>query len=68
MNLQVIASPDGDIVWVSVPLPGSVHDKKAEWVWGMLDELERVGLVALADKGYLGNMHARIRYRGKNKS
>ena len=22
MNLQVIASPDGDIVWVSGPLPG----------------------------------------------
>jgi hypothetical protein len=30
MNLQVIASPDGDIVWVSGALPGSVHDKKAE--------------------------------------
>jgi DDE superfamily endonuclease/Helix-turn-helix of DDE superfamily endonuclease len=29
MNLQVIASPDGDILWVSGPLPGSVHDKKA---------------------------------------
>jgi hypothetical protein len=32
MNLQVIASPTGDIVWVSGALPGSVHDKKAEWV------------------------------------
>ena len=31
MNLQVIASPDGDILWVSGALPGSVHDKKAEW-------------------------------------
>ena len=30
MNLQVIASPGGDIVWVSGTLPGSVHDKKAE--------------------------------------
>ena len=30
MNLQVIASPDGDILWVSGALPGSVHDKKAE--------------------------------------
>jgi Helix-turn-helix of DDE superfamily endonuclease/DDE superfamily endonuclease len=30
MNLQVIAGPDGDIVWVSGALPGSVHDKKAE--------------------------------------
>jgi len=34
MNLQVIASPDGDILWVSGALPGSVHDKKAEWIWG----------------------------------
>ena len=38
MNLQVIASPDGDILWVSGALPGSVHDKKAEWIWGVLDE------------------------------
>jgi hypothetical protein len=33
MNLQVIASPAGDIVWVPGPLPGAVHDKKAEWIW-----------------------------------
>ena len=32
MNLQVIASPDGDLLWVSGALPGSVHDKRAEWV------------------------------------
>src|SRR5689334_18551721 len=30
MNLPVIASPGGDIVWVSGALPGAVHDKKAE--------------------------------------
>jgi hypothetical protein len=29
MNLQVIADPRGDILWVSAALPGSVHDKKA---------------------------------------
>ena len=52
MNLQVIASPDGDILWVSGALPGSVHDKKAEWIWGVLAELEAAGLVTLADKGY----------------
>src|SRR5215471_896462 len=45
MNLQVIASPGGDILWVSGALPGSVHDKKAEWIWGVLAELEAVGLV-----------------------
>jgi hypothetical protein len=67
MNLQVIASPSGDIVWVSGPLPGSVHDKKAEWVWGVLAELEAAGLVTLADKGYRGSTWAKIPYRGKNK-
>jgi hypothetical protein len=51
MNLQVITSPDGDIPWVSGALPGPVHDKKAEWIWGVLAELEAVGLVTLADKG-----------------
>ena len=40
MNLQVIASPGGDILWVSGPLPGSVHDKKAEWIRGVLAGLE----------------------------
>ena len=67
MNLQVIASPAGDIVWVSGALPGSVHDKNAEWIWGVLAGLEAVGLVALADKGYQGSTYAKIPYRGKNK-
>jgi hypothetical protein len=58
MNLQVIASPDGSILWVSGALPGSVHDKKAERIWGVLHELEAAGLVTLADKGYQGQ-HAR---------
>ena len=36
-------------------LPGSVHDKKAEWIWGVLAELEAACLVTLADKGYQGS-------------
>src|SRR6201996_4359861 len=67
MNLQVIASPDGDVLWVSGALPGSVHDKKAEWAWGVLDELERQGLVTLADKGYQGSSWAKVPYKGKKK-
>jgi DDE superfamily endonuclease/Helix-turn-helix of DDE superfamily endonuclease len=67
MNLQVIASPDGSILWVSGALPGSVHDKKAEWIWGVLAELEAAGLVTLADKGYQGSTYAKLPYRGKNK-
>ena len=67
MNLQVIASPGGDILWVSGALPGSVHDKKAEWIWGVLAEMEAAGLIVLADKGYQGAAHARLPYRGRNK-
>jgi hypothetical protein len=67
MNLQVIASPDGSILWVSGALPGSVHDKKAEWIWGVLAELEATGLIVLADKGYQGSAYAKVPYRGKNK-
>ena len=67
MNLQVIASPAGDILWVSGPLPGSVHDKRAEWIWGVLAELEAAGLIVLADKGYQGSTYAKIPYKGKNK-
>ena len=67
MNLQVIASPDGGIVWVSGALPGAVHDMKAQWIWGVLAELEAAGLVVLADKGDQGSTYARIPYRGRNK-
>ena len=68
MNLQVIASPGGDILWVSGALPGSVHDKKAEWIWGVLAELEAAGLVTLADKGYQGSAYAKIPYRGQEQA
>jgi len=67
MNLQVIASPGGDILWVSGALPGSVHDKKADWIWGVPGELGKAGLVTLAGKGYQGSTWAKIPYRGKNK-
>jgi len=67
MNLQVIASPNGGILWVSGALPGSVHDKKAEWIWGVLKELEAAGMVTLAGKGYQGSTYAMIPYKGKNK-
>ena len=39
VNLQVIASPAGDVLWVSGGLPGHVHDKKANAQlksWGIL--------------------------------
>jgi hypothetical protein len=68
MNLQVIASPDGDILWVSGPLPGAVHDLTAARIWGIARELAAAGLVVLADKGYHGaGDHIRTPYKGKNK-
>jgi hypothetical protein len=67
VNLQVIASPDGALLWVSGGLPGSVHDKRAEWIWGVIDELEKAGILTLADKGYHGSTWAKTPYKGKGK-
>ncbi len=50
-NLQVIAAPDGEILWISGPLPGAVHDLRAARTWGILRELAACGLIVLADKG-----------------
>ncbi|SDH46343.1 hypothetical protein SAMN05216553_12314 [Lentzea fradiae] len=36
MSLQVIASPDGSILWVSGDLPGSIHDTAAARIWNIL--------------------------------
>ena len=44
MKLHVSPGPGGNILWVSGALPGSVHDKKAEWIWGVLNELARLRL------------------------
>jgi len=68
MNLQVIAAPDGQILWVSGPLPGAVHDLTAARIWGLVRELAAAGLIVLADKGYIGaGQHIRTPYRGRNK-
>lgn len=68
MNLQVIASPDGEIVWVSGALPGAVHDLTAAKIWGIIRELAGSGLIVLADKGYTGaGDHVRVPYRGRGK-
>jgi Helix-turn-helix of DDE superfamily endonuclease/DDE superfamily endonuclease len=74
MNLQVIASPTGDILWVSGALPGSVHDKKAEWIWGVLrngsrraDHPGRQGLSGqlVREDPVPGEEQARIAERGE---
>ena len=67
MNLQVIADPDGDIVWMSGPLPGAVHDLPAARIWGIIRALAASGLVVLGDKGYIGEGDIRTPYRGWSK-
>jgi DDE superfamily endonuclease len=68
MNLQVIASPGGQILWVSGPLPGSVHDLAAARIWGIVRRLATSGLIVLADKGYTGaGDHIRTPCKGRNK-
>ena len=67
MNLQVISGSAGQLLWVSGALPGSVHDMKAAWIWGIEPELAAAGLVTLADKGYQGAVHAEVPYRGRGK-
>jgi len=44
MNLQVISAPDGEILWVSGPLPGAVHDLTAARIWGIIRQLAAAGL------------------------
>ncbi|GAA2208995.1 hypothetical protein GCM10009850_044530 [Nonomuraea monospora] len=54
MNVQVIAAPDGTILWTSGALPGKTHDLSAARIWGILRALERAGIITLADKAYQG--------------
>jgi hypothetical protein len=68
MNLQVIASPAGEIAWVSGPLPGHVHDLTAARIWGITRELATLDLLTLADKGYTGaGGNVITPYKGRNK-
>jgi hypothetical protein len=68
MNIQVIASPDGTIIWTSGALPGKTHDLSAARIWGILRELEKAGIITPADKAYQGAESPVLTpYKGKNK-
>jgi hypothetical protein len=71
VNVQVIASPDGTILWVSGELPGSTHDTAAARIWMVLTALRDAGLIALGDKGYHGydetGRQVITPYKGRNK-
>ncbi|TDC71688.1 IS5/IS1182 family transposase [Actinomadura sp. GC306] len=69
MNVQIIASPDGTIVWTSGAMPGKIHDLTAARVWGILRALDKAGILTLADKAYQGAEAPVVitPYKGKNK-
>jgi hypothetical protein len=69
MNVQVLAGPDGTILWTSGALPGSAHDLTAARVWGILRELDKAGILTLADKAYQGAEATVVitPYKGRNK-
>ncbi len=54
VNVQVLADPHGELIWLSPALPGSVHDLKAARTHGLIDALTRSVVATLADKGYPG--------------
>jgi hypothetical protein len=60
MNLQALADPDGNLLWISGAIRGSVHDTKAASIWQLPRLLAEHGLFALGDKGYQG-------YKGRGK-
>lgn len=70
MNIHLITSPDGTIIWTSGSLPGKGHDLTAARIRGIPPALERAGTLALAlaDKGYQGAEGPTVTpYKGKNK-
>lgn len=54
-NVQVAVRADGMLMWVSDPLPGSVHDSRAIREWEILEMIpEDSPWSHIGDKGYLG--------------
>ncbi|GAA3096398.1 hypothetical protein GCM10020001_010690 [Nonomuraea salmonea] len=67
--VQVIAAPDGTILWTSGALPGKTHDLRAARIWGILRAVEQAGVITLADKVHQGAEGlVRTPYKGRKKS
>ncbi|GAA2000465.1 hypothetical protein GCM10009799_29730 [Nocardiopsis rhodophaea] len=54
MKIQVVAAPDGELLWVSECLLGSVHDVRAAGIFHLADRIAAAGLFGLGDKRYVG--------------
>lgn len=53
MNLQIAGTLDGQLAWISDPVPGSRHDTFCLRESGVLNALDPAGWTG--DKGYVGN-------------
>lgn len=66
MNVQVIADPQGRLMWASPALAGAVHDVRAAREHGLIEALAEAGITCWADKGYQGaGGTVRLPYRGR---
>ncbi|MEU4984194.1 IS5 family transposase [Streptomyces sp. NPDC021969] len=66
MNVQVIADPQGRLLWASPALAGAVHDVRAAREHGIIAALAETGINCWADKGYQGvGGTVRLPYRGR---
>ncbi len=52
--MQVLADPNGRLIWVSPALPGARHDMGAAREHGLLDALRDAQVKVIADNGYRG--------------
>jgi DDE superfamily endonuclease len=54
VNIQVLADPHGQLVWLSPALPGATHDLTAARHHGIITALTHAAVATFADKGYRG--------------
>lgn len=55
VNVQVLADPNGRLIWASPAMPGSRHDMGAAREHGILDALRAAQVRVIADNGYRGS-------------
>jgi len=54
VNMQVVADPAGNLLWISPALPGRTHDLTAARTHRIIRICERQGVPVLADCAYIG--------------
>ncbi len=54
VNVQVVADPAGNLLWISPALPSRTHDLTAARTHRIIRICERQGVPVLADRAYIG--------------